>query len=224
MRPILTSRGLYFCYFASHLSVFFLQTFDYLGKHHSMPILLLSIFQALLITSLLFIKITGNFHDYYKYLLILSCISAVILFFLSYPVFRTLSSVLKQRTNSGGLAAQSHYLLHVVIFSFIVLDQFHGFNYKIMVVFSPYLIAFFLTAVVTWRSCYLVFSFKIYKFFILGSTALLVWSTILTFLGLLYQEDFLSDKLHFLLLCYFVLHFAELGFVILKIKSDLKTI
>lgn len=189
-----------------------------------MPILLLSILQAFLIASLLFIKLTGNLDDLYKFLFISVCICVILFFFLSYPVFRDLSIVFKEHTNAGGVFALSHYFLHVVIFSFIVFDQFHGLDYITMVVFSPYLIAFFLTAVETWRTCYFVFKSKVYKYFMLGSTALFVWSTILSLLGLLCREAFLSEKLHFLLLCYFTLHFAELGFVLLKIKRDLKSI
>lgn len=184
----------------------------------------LSILQILLIAILIFIKLTGQLFDLYNFILISICICALILFFLGYPIFRSLFHILKIHTNSE-IFVRSHFLLlHFIIFAFIVLDQFYGVDYKTMLTFSPYIILFFLTAVITWRSCYSVFKSKIYKFFSLGSTALLVWSTVLTLLGLLYRENFLTEKLHFLSLCYFTLHFAEFGFVLLKIKKDLESI
>lgn len=158
----------------------------------------------------------------YDYLFISACVCVIMLFSLGYPIFRDLIHVLKNQTNTDGLV-RSHYLLHIVIFVFIVMDWYRGLDYETMLLFAPYMILFFLTAVATWRSCFQLFKARIYRFFVLGSTALLVWSTILTFLGGIYQEDLLSDKLHLILLCYFALHFAEFGFVFLKLKKDLKT-
>lgn len=185
--------------------------------------LFFSILQALLIISLLAIKLTGHEAVPYDYLLISACGCALILFVLGYPIFRRLVRVLKARRSSGGIAG-CHFLLHIIILAFIVLDQLHGLSHEAMLAFSPWMILFFLTAAVTWHSCHSVFKSKIYRFFTLGSTALLLWSTVLALLGLFYRESFLSEKLRFLLLGYFALHFTEFGFVLLKIRSDLKSI
>jgi len=81
-----------------------------------------------------------------------------------------------------------------------------------------------MTARITWRACFAVLGSKIYSIFATGSTALLIWSMVLTLLGLFYQHRFLSENLHTLVLIYFAIHFAELGFVLLKIKKDLSAI
>lgn len=182
--------------------------------------LALSIFQALLIVGLIFIKITGSGIELYNSVFIAACLSTTILLFLGYPVFKDLSSRLKTQN----LAIQSQLFLHFVIFIFIVFDHIYGLNYTTMLGFSPLLIAFFLTAVITWRCCYSLLKSKIYKIFTTGSTALLIWTTVLTLLGLFYQERFLTENLHTLLLVYFAVHFAELGFVLIKINHDLKSI
>ena len=112
----------------------------------------LSILQAFLMASLVLIKLTVNWHVIYNYLFITAFMCALILFFLGYSIFMNLAKALNERTKQGGVAVQSHYLLHLVVFIFLVLDQFHGLNYNEMLVFSPFMIAFFLNAVVTWRS------------------------------------------------------------------------
>lgn len=191
-----------------------------------MLILVFSVIQVALISSLLIIKLTGNLIELYEHLLISLSACTIILIIIGYPVFTVLTNTLKRQINKRGtaLAIQTQFYLHFVILAFMILDQFQVHNFKAMLKFAPYIITFFLTAVITWHSCYAVLKSKIYQFFTLGSTALLVWSTILLLLGLLYKESFLSEKLHFILVCYFTLHFAELGFVLYIIKNNLNSI
>jgi len=186
--------------------------------------LILSVTQIVLIVTLIVIKLINIFAFLYQPLFIALALSSTVLLFLAQPIFKQLFLQLKSQSHISYLASHSQFFLHYVVMVFIIFDQFYQASYSIMLGFSPFLILFFLTAIITWRACYSALRSKVYKFFITGSTALLVWSIVLTLLGLFYQNSFLSQNLHTLLLCYFALHFAELGFVLLKISSDLESV
>jgi len=186
--------------------------------------LMLSIIQVVLIVSLIVIKLINNLTFLYQPLFIALVLSSTTLLLLAQPIFKALFLRLKPQSTISYLASQVQFFLHYVVILFIIFDQFYQTSYSIMLSFSPFLIIFFITAVTTWRACYSTLNSKIYKFFTTGSTALLIWSIALTLLGLFYQNYFLSQNLATLILCYFALHFAELGFVLLKISSDLESV
>lgn len=185
--------------------------------------LALSILQVLLIVSLLFIKFTGSLLNLYQPIFISVCFSSFTLLLLGYPIFEKLPKIFNQ-SDLVGLAIQTQYFLHFIVLMVIIADQFYGLDYSSMRGVSPVLMVFFLTATVTWSACFKILKSKIYKLFVNGSRAFLVWVLVLTALGLFYSPSFLSGKLHSLLLIYFTIHFAELGFVLLKIMADLKSI
>ncbi len=185
--------------------------------------LALSILQVLLITSLLSIKFTGSLLNLYQPIFIFVCISSFILLLLGYPIFEKLPKIAKQ-SDLVSLAIQTQFFLHFIILIIFIVDQFYGLDYSSMRGVSPVLMVFFLTATVTWSACFKILNSKIYKLFVNGSRAFLIWTLVLTALGLFYKNSFLSENLHFLFIIYFTIHFAELGFVLLKIQHDLKSI
>ncbi len=185
--------------------------------------LALSILQVLLITSLLFIKFTGSLLNLYQPIFIFVCISSFILLLLGYPIFEKLPKISKQ-SDLVSLAIQTQFFLHFIILITFIVDRFSGLDYSSMRGVSPVLMVFFLTATVTWSACFKILKSKIYKIFVNGSRVFLIWVLVLTALGLFYKNSFLSENLYFLFIIYFTIHFAELGFVLLKIQHDLKSI
>jgi len=185
--------------------------------------LVLSILQTILIIALLFIKLSGILTVFYNALLISVSLCSVTLLIFAYPIFNTLFVLFKTQSTLTQVATYTQFHSHFLIMAFIIVDQLYESSYTLMLSFSPLFIVFFASAVLMWRTCYTTLKSKIYKFFTTGSTALFVWSLVLTVLGLVYQQDYLSQNLHTLVLCYFALHFAELGFVLLKINRDLKS-
>jgi small-conductance mechanosensitive channel len=173
---------------------------------------------------LLYIRFTDNFTPFYNTLFIITAICSVLLFSFGFTIFKKLSLVIGSHSNSASTIVFYQLYLHLIIIAFIVFDHVYSSNYTAMLVLSPFLIAFFATARITWRACFTVLGSKIYSIFTTGSTALLIWSIVLTLLGLFYQHRFLTENLHTLVLIYFAIHFAELGFVLLKIKKDLSAI
>ena len=186
-----------------------------------LTLLALSFSQVLLIMGLLYIRFTDNFVSYYNTLFIITVICSSLLFTFGFSIFKRLSLVLNNHSKSASTIVFYQLYLHVIIAAFIIFEHLYGRNYIAVLLLSPFLIVFFMTARITWRACFTVLKSKIYKVFTSGSTALLVWSIALTLLGLFYQQRFLTENLHTIVLVYFAIHFAELGFVLLKIRKDL---
>lgn len=184
-----------------------------------MSLLLLSILQVNLIASMVVIRVTGNWENIFNTVLLITVINTLYIFFIAYPILTKLTHKLKDKANH---VITIHFILHLPVVVFIILDQINDLKYNHLLVFSFFVLAFFYTAIITWRLYYELFKSKLYKTFIKGSTVLLIWSSVLILLSLFYREDFLTGKLHFMLLIYFSLHFMELGFVLLKIKHDMK--
>ncbi|MFW5425746.1 MAG: hypothetical protein ACKE8G_02230 [Methylophagaceae bacterium] len=185
-------------------------------------LLALSFVQVLFITGLLYIRTTDNFSGFYNTLFIITVICSSLLFTFGFSIFKQMSLVLNDHSKSISTIVFSQLYLHIIIAAFIIFDHLYGRNHIAILLLSPFLIAFFITARITWHACFTVLNSKIYKVFATGSTALLVWSIVLTLLGLFYQQRFLTENLHTIVLVYFALHFAELGFVLLKIRKDLQ--
>jgi hypothetical protein len=187
----------------------------------SLSLLVLSFLQVFLIMGLFYIRFTDNFVSFYSTLFIITVICSSLLFTFGFSIFKQLSLVLNEHSKSVSTIVFYQVYLHIIIAAFIIFDHLYGRNYIAILLLSPFLLAFFITARITWRACFTVLKSKIYKVFATGSTALLVWSIVLTLLGLFYQQHFLTENLHTIVLVYFALHFAELGFVLLKIRKDL---
>ncbi|MBL1321373.1 MAG: hypothetical protein COA63_009995 [Methylophaga sp.] len=189
--------------------------------NHPLSLLVLSFAQVLLIAGLLYIRFTDNFAGFYNTIFIITVICSSLLFNFGFTIFKKLSLVLKSHSKATGTIVFYQLYLHIIIIAFLLFDHIYGRNYTAIIVLYPFLIAFFMTARITWRACFVALGSKIYKVFAAGSTALLIWSIVLTLLGLFYQQRFLSENLYTIVLVYFALHFAELGFVLLKIRKDL---
>lgn len=185
-----------------------------------MPILVFSIVQLVFILSLVFIRLTGGFENLFNGILFATAINSLILVFMAHPIFKELANKLNQYQT---LMIKMQYTLHLVMLIFLILGQLYKFQYSHLLLFVVFIPVFFLSAIFTWRSCYKLFGSKLYKLFVQGSTMLFIWSILLILLGLFYREDFLTDKLHLMITIYFTLHFAGLGFVLLKIKHDMKS-
>ncbi|PHS27120.1 MAG: hypothetical protein COA83_00945 [Methylophaga sp.] len=192
---------------------------------HPLSLLALSFLQVLLIISLLYIQFTDGFSTFYTAFFAATAINTTLIFVaFGLPVFTKLALTLREHSKYASAIVLYQLYLHIIIAAFIIFDHIYGRNYMAIFLLSPFLIIFFMTARITWRACFAVLGSKIYSIFATGSTALLIWSMVLTLLGLFYQHRFLSENLHTLVLIYFAIHFAELGFVLLKIKKDLSAI
>ena len=188
-------------------------------------LLSLSIMQVYLITSLLIIHFTGEFVSFYSPFFIVTGLSTAIIFsFYGYPIFKNLASKLKKHSKLASTISFYHFYLHIIIAVFIIFSHIYGRSNIAIYLLSPLLIAFFITARITWSACFVILKSKIYTLFVKGSTALIVWCVILTLLCLFYQHRFIEENLHALMLAYFAVHFAELGFVLLKIRKDLSVL
>ncbi|MBQ0720352.1 MAG: hypothetical protein KBT88_02410 [Gammaproteobacteria bacterium] len=119
---------------------------------------------------------------------------------------------------------QAHVVLHLVPLSYLLLQFFTEPTLQLNMFYLLPVLSFFYSGRQTWRVFFEQFGSKMYRIFFLGNTGMMVGHVLLISLGLLMDVKFGTAFFCRALLTYFAIHLLILGFAVVKIEDDLRSV
>jgi hypothetical protein len=119
------------------------------------------------------------------------------------------------------IGIRAHVYLHLVPFSYLVLQMEISPSLVIHLLYYVPVVAFFYTGRRTWRAFFETFGSKVYKLFYLGNTGMIFTLSLLLGLGFILKEAALVISFQKLFVLYFSVHLLIVGAAVIKIENDI---
>jgi len=128
--------------------------------------------------------------------------------------------IVKSETVRNGFFGRVHIVAHIIPLSYLIAQYLGHVTFVLNLAYLVPFLFFYYSGRCLWKMLFARFGTKLYRFFVLGNTGMMIGLTVLFVLGLVYPERLEPADFSRFVLGYFAVHFLLTGIAIMQIELD----